>query len=533
MRLITCYIKPYIQPFERHLALAELRTLACSEPIPVDGQVEKATIFNIRSAVEPRGLASRLAYWECVEEGLRFFTRQVKAEATVNLVRNGVAFEELRRSLPFNGTVPVPNRRCLRYGTHGIHEYRGKFFPQLAAALINISGLGSGHLILDPMCGSGTALVEAILAGCVAYGVDLNPLSVLMSSTKCDLLHVQPTGVIKAYNAVREHLGDPARGSKRMRYFYTLPVEDQQYLLRWFAPEVLQELDQIASYIDAQPKSGFQRLMWLSLSNILRRVSWQKDDDLRVRKEVRHDEEIDPVREFLQELGRSVRLLVSFLYEAGRLEVGHHFVREGDARKLAECLPEIFATVDAVITSPPYATALPYLDTDRLSLVYLKLLPRNKHRERDQGMIGNREITNRVRDAYWGAFRLNKGAYPGSVAALVERIERLNRSTDAGFRRRNLPSLLAKYFGDMKTLLENIHAALKPGGRAFVVVGNNHTIAGGQRVEIKTSALLFEMAGAVGFRQKEMLPMEMLVSRDIFKKNASESEFVLFLEKPS
>ena len=36
--------------------------------------------------------------------------------------------------------------------------------------------------------------------------------------------------------------------------------------------------------------------MLLSLSNVIRSVSWQKNDDLRVRKELRLDVEIDPIR---------------------------------------------------------------------------------------------------------------------------------------------------------------------------------------------------------------------------------------------
>ena len=69
-------------------------------------------------------------------------------------------------------------------------------------------------------------------------------------------------------------------------------------------------------------------------------------------------------------------------------------------------------------------------------------------------------------------------------------------------------------------------------GSAFVVVGNNHTLAGGKRVEITTVRLLAEVAEAVGFEMVEEIPMEMLVSREIFKKNAIESESILHLRNP-
>ena len=44
---------------------------------------------------------------------------------------------------------------------HGLHPYLGKFPPQLAEALIR-RHCPEGGLVLDPFCGSGTTLVEAV-----------------------------------------------------------------------------------------------------------------------------------------------------------------------------------------------------------------------------------------------------------------------------------------------------------------------------------------------------------------------------------
>ena len=41
-----------------------------------------------------------------------------------------------------------------------------------------------GQLILDPFCGSGTALVEAQRAGFDAVGIDLNPIACRISRVK-------------------------------------------------------------------------------------------------------------------------------------------------------------------------------------------------------------------------------------------------------------------------------------------------------------------------------------------------------------
>ena len=186
-------MKPYIQPFERVLALAELNTLAQTQPIAIIDQQKEPITFSVNSAVNAAFLARRLAYWETVEIGEnQYYTTQVLRERTVNAVRNGVPTKEIPQLLLFGTDGALPNRRCLRYGTHGIHEYRGKFFPQLVRSLLNIANVPENGIVADPMCGSGTTAVEAVLGGHHALGVDMNPLSVLMARTKCAVLAVDP-----------------------------------------------------------------------------------------------------------------------------------------------------------------------------------------------------------------------------------------------------------------------------------------------------------------------------------------------------
>ena len=272
--------------------------------------------------------------------------------------------------------------------------------------------------------------------------------------------------------------------------------------------------------------------MWLCLSNILRRVSWQKEADLRVRRELKKAGDLDPVKEFLAELDRSTKLMLAFLRQERHIPQRSASIKQGDSKQLASEWKSWIGKVDAVITSPPYATALPYLDTDRLSLCFLGLLDRSQHRDRDREMIGNREITDKTRRDLWQAFCDAQVALPSSVSTLVKKIYKLNEAADVGFRRRNLPSLLYKYFFDMGMVFEGMMRLLRPGANAFVVAGNNHTIAGGQRVEINTVEMLRELAEAQGFETVDQLNMEMLTSRDIFKKNAIESESILHFRKP-
>jgi site-specific DNA-methyltransferase (cytosine-N4-specific) len=479
----------------------------------------------------PTYLADRLTYWEQLyPDGNPFtrqLTRQVKREATANIVRNGITPEQLQAILPFQQEAPLPNRRNLRYGPHGIHEYRGKFFPQLVRSLLNITGVGSDSMILDPMCGSGTTPTEAVLLGCRAIGLDLNPLSVLMSRAKCASLTIRPDDLIKAYQSLKVELPAP---STHLPWFEGLSPQDQEYLSHWFAPQVLAAIDPIAVCIKNVKHPACRLLFQVTLSNILRRVSWQKDDDLRVRKEIQPDREIDVKAEFLAELNRSVKTILALLYENQDFPIGQATILEGNTRQADQLLAGQRGRIDAIITSPPYATALPYLDTDRLSLCYLGLLSRPQHRQRDYQMIGNREITERQRQLNWQEYQHRRTELPAEITRVIDLIDTLNRQTEVGFRRRNLPALLARYFLDMQQVFQTFLQLLKPGAPAYVVVGNNHTLAGGQRVEIETDKLLAQLGESVGLRLEEMISMEMLVSRDIFKENASSSETILFFK---
>ncbi len=530
MAVIKCKIKPYIQPFEKILALRELTRLSGSTPTSAEGE-NGGEYYAVQTRQTENYLADKLSYWESVQSKT---TTQALREATVNVVRNGVSPERIAIQLPFNGYAPLPNRRVLRYGSHGIHEYRGKFFPQLVKALINISKTKSERqIVADPMCGSGTTILESVLAGQSAIGIDLNPLSVFMSRVKVEILKVAPDELNREYKKIHDVLlrSRPNGKSNGLKYFRSLSESDQKYLSLWFAEHVLYDLDEIKQKIDEVGNEKIRDFMLVSLSNILRTVSYQKESDLRVRKEMKVDTDLDAIREFLEELGRSVRIVLAFLYQNQNTKLGSYQIFEGSALDIPIHWKKYVGKIDVVITSPPYATALPYLDTDRLSLGYLGLLTRPKQANQNLEMIGNREITDSVRRRLWNSYDENRQSLPASITEVVDLIENLNKNSDAGFRRKNLSALLGKYFLDMQKVFYGMYAALKPDAHAYVVVGNNHTIAGNRRIEIDTTTLLSDLAKSVGFMPLESLPMEMLVSRDIFRKNAVASEYILDLHK--
>ena len=70
--------------------------------------------------------------------------------------------------------------------------------------------------------------------------------------------------------------------------------------------------------------------------------------------------------------------------------IGRAVIWRGNATKTADMTSHLPGSgVDVVITSPPYATALPYIDTNRLNMLILDGLhaSRNKRNYKDMPRI--------------------------------------------------------------------------------------------------------------------------------------------------
>lgn len=506
---IKLELKPYLQPFERELAMRELHSLLRYQT-PVR---EEHGLYLVNTDTPEEFFRERLTYWQRVGRLYLEPTLQKSLEFTQNGVTGACAKDGLH------------NARRLRYGPHDLHEYRGKFFPQLVRSLMNISGIPETGIVLDPMCGSGTTPAEALASGRSAIGADLNPLSVLVSNVKSAIVQQHHETFRKT---VSEYV-------TRFKFDDHYPEklwspDDLSYLRRWFDRQAILDLSAIVSEINNIRRPIYRDLFRVCLSNIIRSVSWQKDSDLRVRKQTRPYESGAAIAKFREEVSEQLDRIYAYLCvlpdSAAR---GLLSIRAGNAVSIDEIFPEFRGKVDVLVTSPPYATALPYLDTDRLSLVVLGLLPRKQHKNAETMMVGTREVSERQRQEAWTRYVARKNQLPRAVCEVIDGIAEHNHGDheDVGFRRKNLPALLGKYFLDMLDAMRSAHKLMKSDARAYYVVGNNSTVVNGEKVEIPTDKLLAEVGEKAGWHTDELIPMELLVSRDIFRENRGSAETIL------
>jgi site-specific DNA-methyltransferase (cytosine-N4-specific) len=312
---------------------------------------------------------------------------------------------------------------------------------------------------------------------------------------------------------------------------WELALPHLPYLRSWFRESVLVQLSAILQEISALPSTDVQLILKVVLSDILRNVSMQDPGDLRMRRLANPPENAPAVPLFLSSaLSKVDQVLRARAYlQTGQ---GNHTVLLGDARRCAKPAQGIaqrhrFA---AALTSPPYATALPYIDTQRLSLVLFDHVRNDELHTQERRMIGSREILTREREAIDQRMAGSNKGLPQECSAFCRTLRSaLSNDTD-GFRRRNAPALLYKYLTDMADMFREVHQLIEPGTPYALVVGQNKTTLSGRTYMINTPYLLTCVAEDNGFELQESVELETYQRYDIHQSNSIRTETLLILQ---
>jgi site-specific DNA-methyltransferase (cytosine-N4-specific) len=478
-------------PYERSLALREVKAL-------LRGQVRE-----LPNGIEVAGQgtsaqAERLVYFSQVHDGkLTIDTLQAKLERAVS----------------------GSNRQATRYSVHGLHEYKGKFNPQVAKAILNIFGVRSGDAVFDPFCGSGTTLVECAHVGARGFGTDLNPFAVFVANAKLQALGVETENLHRILKRLETSF------SRTKRWDAGIAYDDRgSYLRQWFDQGILDRIETVRKRIE-EVASQHAPIFLAIASNLLRDYSLQDPNDLRIRRRSSplpdvpfHAAFAAASRRFLDRLQEAQLILGPIDPRSQAVQV--------DVRTLAKARP--IRGYDAAITSPPYAMALPYIDTQRLSLVWLGFITPSQVLSLESELIGSRELRGRTRRELRERLGDNADRLPSNQAAYCIKLADSLRPQD-GFRRQAVPFLLYRYFADMHASFQAVRTSMKEGAPYALIVGHNHSILGGVRFDIDTPHHLSELALHAGWKVEETIELQTYHRYGYHMDNAVSAESLLLL----
>jgi len=422
-------------------------------------------------------------------------------------------------------------RQSTRFLVHGLHEYKGKFNPQLARSLVNVVDPSCTGL-LDPYCGSGTTLVEGLRLGLDVGGIDKNPLAAWLTKIKIDVLRASGrTDLADQHHVLAAKVSQAMEIAQRRGRAETpahVGSRDEEYLRHWFPEPVLAALWIGLTICDTE-RSVTADVVRLTISSLVRSVSWQMPEDLRVR---RRNEDWTPPQVSGMFSDASSRANLALREVAGGAPIPEALqatTRCGSSQEQGTVQTVVPGGRRLVVTSPPYATALPYIDTDRLSIILLGLGKASDLRRLEQDLTGSREWNTAAAKGWTAAWRENRDSLPDALLDLLGVIDQTNSRTDAGFRRAAVPALLYRYFSQIGETLTTLTRVLRPGERAVFVVGSNRTGKGTDAINIATPELLGSVAEAKGFDVDEIIPLETWPRYGLHAGNAVNSEEAVVL----
>ena len=346
--------------------------------------------------------------------------------------------------------------------SHGLHPYPAMMIPQIAHRLTDIYG-SKGGLLFDPYCGSGTALLEGMLAGMAAIGTDLNPLARLIARVK-----TRPVSIAALDRAIVRFRGTGGA-------FPDAPVPPVPNIDYWFSAPVQRDLAAIRQHIDGIHNAAVADAFRAAFSLTVRKVSWARNSEFKLHRIpacqiAKHNpdtrglmgEALNKVRQSLQALGHAVGANYA-------LPAVHDFNTVSGVPSLILAA----GSVNLVVTSPPYGdsrTTVAYGQFSRLSSQWLGYADANRV---DNILMGGGRVDTAKK---FGFDKLDR-----VIAAIADIDER--RACE-----------VAAFFADYRASIGHVAASMQKGGYACYVVGNR-TVKGYRVPTAESTAAFFDEHG--------------------------------------
>ena len=372
--------------------------------------------------------------------------------------------------------------------THGFHKYPAKFIPHIPKwAITKYLNGNKDKNILDPFCGSGTTLVEGVLAGYNTIGIDIDPLSAMISKVKTTRLDE------KELKNISEWLVEEINTKKKGKF-----KPDCETIEHWFTKDAMSKLSIIRTLINQIPEKfgdnkkvkDIQDLLLICFSSIIRKVS--NADDESQKTYVSHTKIKDPKEVnslFLSQLDLFVDRAIKFAVTTSS-KTKSKIIVSSSADSLEKKLNG--KKIDLAVTSPPYIKAIDYIYNQMVELFWIgdlfQMQTQTKQNEKKTHYIGNKQISKVEFKNYT----------PYNTIISVEKLdEKLKEVYDTDKKNGHKHSYVAfKYFAEMEKHFLEMSKCLTTGTHYVLVVGDSNV----SDVFFDTASFLIEIAERNGFR---------------------------------
>ncbi len=385
------------------------------------------------------------------------------------------------------------------FATHWIHWYPAKMFHRIPQAILTALSPQSPLAILDPFCGSGTVLLEGILRGHHVIGIDVNPIARLISRVKTRPLDPRH---------VRRHLA----GVMRRARLTTISRRKDDALDFWFKPRIRSTLQSLYNSILEIEHVQCREFFEIGFSSVIRHASFA---DPRIAPPVKLNAQRSKTanRKYRADLDRASRLRVPDVYELFDAAIKDNLRRMGELFAsprlgIATVLPPVCeaartglpdASIDLVITSPPYCGAQKYVRSLRLEMLLMGIGTADIACT-DRRTLGTERITkSQVQNVSQTQF--------ADMDALIDKIRWRNpvRAT-----------MLAHYCNYLTRFAKELARVLKPNSNAFVTFGTDR-MAG---YDVRCAEIFAQTATAAGLNHIVTL-VDKIPSRGMITKRHS------------
>lgn len=356
-----------------------------------------------------------------------------------------------------------------------VHPFPARMAPELA--LNALAQLRQPARILDPMMGSGTAVLSARMRGHEGVGVDRDPLAVLIAQATCRDLDVElfKREASALLQGARLRARTLAAGDA---YPENADDETREFLRYWFD---LTARKHLAALMLELEEGDYRAKTFLKIA--VSRMIITKKNGVSLAEDVSHSRphrtrDVAPLLPFDLFLD-SVETVAKHAHFKGRTGLAAARTIRGDSRKL----PFDDGEFDYIITSPPYLNAIDYLRGHKLSLVWLGY------------QIGDLRD---IRSTNIGSDRgMSLTAYDNVVEKMVDDVESISPK---------LLNMLRLYAKDLSDSISEMKRVVRDGGTALFVIGDC-TIRG---VEVRNSSAIDAIARDLGFeylsRRRRAIP---------------------------